>query len=42
MHKVVINNNTKIVRNCLMKTCCIIEHDVIIGDNCYIAPGAII
>lgn len=42
MHGVIINNSCKIGKNCIINSKSLIEHDVVIGDNCHISTGAIL
>lgn len=42
MHDAFINSSVKVGKNCIINTKSIIEHDVIIEDNCHISTGAII
>lgn len=37
-----IGPNAKIGKNCLFNTSCILEHEVLVGDHCHLAPGAIV
>ena len=42
MHDAVINANARIGKNCIINSKALVEHDVIIGDHCHIATGAIV
>lgn len=42
MHKVFINTNVSIGKNCIINTGAIIEHGSKVGDNCHISTGSIV
>lgn len=41
-HKVFINSNVIVGKNCIINSSALLEHDVTIGDNCHISTGSIL
>lgn len=42
LHRVVVNANCVIGRNCILNTGVIVEHDCVLGENVSLAPGVIV
>lgn len=42
MHQAIVNAGAKVGANCIINTCCNIEHDAVIGDQCHISTGTMV
>lgn len=42
MHQAIVNAGAKVGVNCIINTCCNIEHDAVIGDQCHISTGTMV
>ena len=40
-HTVIINSGTRVGKNTIINTSALLEHDVIVGNNCHISTGSI-
>jgi UDP-3-O-[3-hydroxymyristoyl] glucosamine N-acyltransferase len=42
MHGAIINAGVKVGDNCIINSCVLLEHDVVVEDHCHISTGAIL
>lgn len=42
MHHALVNAGARVGKNCIVNTKALVEHDVVVGDHCHIATGAVV